>query len=171
MGISAVFPGHATLTFLDPFFFRGWCSVSVEHFRTGALTLFAIFPLPIIHLVYSPHILHNYCFQFLLGIVVVPRELEVDACATFWGGSKRDVLWALIINNEVLILLPLPTQATPSRDDAHASLRLQNNVARSPRTDDEAIGSGIHVTRSFCTKLVFSTMEGIKFEKNCGYNF
>lgn len=40
-------------------------------------TLFAIFTLPKIHLVYS-QILHNHFFQFLLGLKVVPREIEFN---------------------------------------------------------------------------------------------
>ena len=34
------------------------------------------------HLVYL-HILHNHCFQFLLGIAVVPREIEDNGYALF----------------------------------------------------------------------------------------
>ena len=32
--------------------------------------------------------MHNYCFQFLLGtqcITVIPRQIEDDGCARFWG--------------------------------------------------------------------------------------
>ena len=32
-----------------------------------------------------PKILHNYCFQFLLGNTVVPREIEENGYAFFWG--------------------------------------------------------------------------------------
>lgn len=44
---------------------------------------FTIFALRIIHFVYPrfPQTLHNDCFQFLLGITVVPREIEDDAYA------------------------------------------------------------------------------------------
>ena len=44
---------------------------------------FTIFALLIILFVYPrfPQILHNDCFQFLLGITVVPREIEDDAYA------------------------------------------------------------------------------------------
>ena len=44
---------------------------------------FTIFALLIIHLVYPrfPQSLHNHCFQFLLGITVVPREIDDDAYA------------------------------------------------------------------------------------------
>ena len=32
-----------------------------------------------------PKILHNLCFSFLLGITAVPREIENNAYAKFWG--------------------------------------------------------------------------------------
>ena len=33
----------------------------------------------------TPEILHNCCFQFLLSITVVPREIEDNGYASFWG--------------------------------------------------------------------------------------
>ena len=33
-------------------------------------------------------ILHNLCFPFLPGIKAVPREIENDAYAKFWGANK-----------------------------------------------------------------------------------
>ena len=36
------------------------------------------------------NILHNHCFQFLLGITVVPREIEDNGYVIlffFWGGG------------------------------------------------------------------------------------
>ena len=42
---------------------------------------------------FSPKILHNLCFSFLLGITAVPREIENNAYANFffffffWGGG------------------------------------------------------------------------------------
>ena len=36
----------------------------------------------------SPQILHNLCFSFLLGIAVVPREIENNSYAKFWGVNK-----------------------------------------------------------------------------------
>ena len=36
-----------------------------------------------------PKILHNLCFSFLLGITAVPREIENNAYAKFWGGQIR----------------------------------------------------------------------------------
>ena len=37
----------------------------------------------------SPQILHNYCFQFLLGLAVVPRENKDNAYAKFGGTNKE----------------------------------------------------------------------------------
>ena len=34
--------------------------------------------------------LHNLCFSVLLGITAVPREIENNACAKFWGANKVD---------------------------------------------------------------------------------
>ena len=39
-----------------------------------------------------PKILHNLCFSFLLGIIVVPREIENNAYATFFGGQIRCIM-------------------------------------------------------------------------------
>ena len=39
-----------------------------------------------------PNILHNYCFQFLLGNTVVPREIEDNGYAFFFfGGGGGEV--------------------------------------------------------------------------------
>ena len=35
-----------------------------------------------------PKILHKHCFSFLLGITAVPREIENNAYARFWGEIK-----------------------------------------------------------------------------------
>ena len=35
-----------------------------------------------------PKILHNHCCQFLLGITVVPREIEDNGYAKFWEVNK-----------------------------------------------------------------------------------
>ena len=35
-----------------------------------------------------PIILHNHCFQLLLGITVVPREIEDNGYAKFWVVNK-----------------------------------------------------------------------------------
>ena len=49
------------------------------------------------HFVY-PRILHNYRFQFLLGITVVPREIENNGYAKFGGVNK--VHYGLCENSE-----------------------------------------------------------------------
>ena len=49
---------------------------------------------PIMHLIClpphprPPKILLNLCFSFLLGITAVPREIENNAYAKFWGANK-----------------------------------------------------------------------------------
>ena len=45
-----------------------------------------------------PLILHNHCFQVLLGITVVPREIEDNGYAKFWGVNK--VNYGLCENGE-----------------------------------------------------------------------
>ena len=42
----------------------------------------------------SPKILLNHCFQFLLGIMVIPREIEDNGYAKFWG-VKLGALWSM----------------------------------------------------------------------------
>ena len=42
---------------------------------------------PIMRLI-CPQILHSLCFSFLLGITAVPREIENNAYAKFWGANK-----------------------------------------------------------------------------------
>ena len=39
------------------------------------------------HLIYPPEVC-IHCFQFLLGITVVPREIENNGYAKFWGINK-----------------------------------------------------------------------------------
>ena len=43
---------------------------------------------PIIHLYYPARLLHNRCLQFLLGRKNVPREVENNAYADFWGAKE-----------------------------------------------------------------------------------
>ena len=43
--------------------------------------------------------LHDHCLQFLLGIAVVPREIEDNDYAKFWGLSK--VHYGLCENEEL----------------------------------------------------------------------
>ena len=44
------------------------------------------------HLVYPPRILHKNCFQFLLGITVVSREIKNNSYAFFLGGGGEGEL-------------------------------------------------------------------------------
>ena len=37
----------------------------------------------------SPQNLHKHCFQFLLGLSMVPRENKNNAYAKFWGTNKE----------------------------------------------------------------------------------
>ena len=52
------------------------------------LLQFAVGISPIIHLVWSLKILRNLGFQFLLGITVVPREIEDDVYAKNLEGGE-----------------------------------------------------------------------------------
>ena len=45
-----------------------------------------------------PQILHNHCFQSLLDITVVPREIQDDGYAKLWGVNK--VHYGLCENGE-----------------------------------------------------------------------
>ena len=60
-------------------------------------SLFVIFTQTIIHLVYltPKKILHNHCFQFFLGITVVPREIKTDLGGGLGGGVKQGALWSM----------------------------------------------------------------------------
>ena len=53
-----------------------------------------------------PNILHNHCFQFLLGYTVVPREIQDNGYAIFWGvgeggggGTRRIIIYVKMVNN------------------------------------------------------------------------
>ena len=58
---------------------------------------------------FAPKCLQNYCFQFLLGIIVVPREIEANDYAHylfiylfiyfffFWGGGVNKVHYGLCV--------------------------------------------------------------------------
>ena len=59
------------------------------------------------HLIYpppptsTPQILHNLCFSTLLGITAVPREIENNAYAKFWG-QIRCIMGDVQVVNESL---------------------------------------------------------------------
>ena len=67
------------------------------------------------HLCLSAKILHNHCFQVLLGITVVPREIKDNGSAKFWGINK--VLYSLCENGkqpksvvrDILVSIPITT--------------------------------------------------------------
>ena len=40
----------------------------------------------------SPQILHKHCFQFLLGLTVVPRENKNNAYAKLGGRRKKSIM-------------------------------------------------------------------------------
>ena len=41
----------------------------------------------LLHLCLAHNILHNHCFQFLLGITAVPKEIENNGHAIFFLGG------------------------------------------------------------------------------------
>ena len=41
-----------------------------------------------------PRILHNHCFQSLLGITVIPRDFQDNGYAKFLG-VKQGALWSM----------------------------------------------------------------------------
>ena len=63
-------------------------SLSIGHFEKYHNTL-----------CFSPQILHNHCFQFLLGLTMVPRENKNNAYAKFEPINKeyydifQSVMW------------------------------------------------------------------------------
>ena len=70
------------------------CGFSISKSLFISFNFFVYFPLPSIHFAW-PHLppspppglkfcIYNRYFQFPLGIMVIPREIEV-ACAKFWG--------------------------------------------------------------------------------------
>ena len=82
----------------------------VHYWKCGSDVL-AIFIETTMHLVLSPPLppppplkkrLHNHCFQFLMGIIAVPREIEDNCYAKFFlrGGryKKRLLVYVKIMN-------------------------------------------------------------------------
>ena len=43
---------------------------------------------PTMHLIFPPNILHSLCFPFLLCITAIPREIENNTYAKFWGAIR-----------------------------------------------------------------------------------
>ena len=48
-----------------------------------------------------PNILHEHCFQFLLGVKMAPTETENNAYAKFWGDKQR-ALWYVMVFSGVV---------------------------------------------------------------------
>ena len=44
--------------------------------------------------------IHDYCFQFLLGITVIPREIEDNAYANVWGINKVHIDFVKKMNSK-----------------------------------------------------------------------
>ena len=51
--------------------------------------------------------LYKHCFQFLLGLTMVPRENRNNAKAKFWGDKER-VLWYFLKWPIPGLIIPLP---------------------------------------------------------------
>ena len=52
----------------------------------------------LLHLVYPHNILHNHGFEFLLGITVVPRDIENNGYIKFWGLNRVNYGLCEIVN-------------------------------------------------------------------------
>ena len=50
------------------------------------------------HLVYPLTFCINYCFQFLLSITVVPREIKGNGYAKFWGETRCIMFYVKMVN-------------------------------------------------------------------------
>ena len=60
------------------------------------------------HLVYSPNF--AFCFQFLLDITVIPREIlniEKNVDAKFWGQTRcnKTIVYMKIVNQWISIMI------------------------------------------------------------------
>ena len=47
-------------------------------------------------LVFHPNTLRKHCLQSLLGVKMVPREIENNAYSNFWGVKQR-ALWYVMV--------------------------------------------------------------------------
>ena len=54
-------------------------------------------PTTIIPPVYPPKCLHKHCFQFLLGLEIVPREVKTILTQTFFGGRVKKMYFKGIV--------------------------------------------------------------------------
>ena len=48
---------------------------------------------------FTPKTLHNHCFQFLLGITVVLREIQYTGYANFWGETRCIMVYVKTVNS------------------------------------------------------------------------
>ena len=82
---------------------------------------------------FAPQILHNLCFSFLLHITVVPREIENNAYAKFWGAKKVHKIWEMqckshIKRNSKLNLMLLASNLYISHLDCMLNNQLIFNI-------------------------------------------
>ena len=69
-----------------------------------SLLSFIIFIQTIVHLPPPPpskkqtNNLHNHCFEFLLGITVVPREIEDNGYAKLWGKTRYIMVYVKMVS-------------------------------------------------------------------------
>ena len=71
---------------------------------TLVMRAFTIFTETKMHLVQPPKILHNHCFQFLLGITAVQTKLKTMVTQIWWGGGGDEVHFGLSENSELCFL-------------------------------------------------------------------
>ena len=75
-------------------------------------------------------ILHNLCFSFLLGITAVPREIENNAYAKFWGTDS------VHLNAEEI--------ARTNHNESFTRNHVSESYTRSQDSDTLARSSDIH---------------------------
>ena len=78
-----------------------------------------------------PQILHNLCFLFLLGITAVPREIESNAYAKYWGegeggGQLRCTVGDVQVAYGPIKLLNEPSSGTLESVDCEISSPILN---------------------------------------------
>ena len=49
-------------------------------------------------ILFTPTILYKHCYQFLLGITAVPREIEDNGYAKFWWQTRCIMVYGKIVN-------------------------------------------------------------------------
>ena len=59
-----------------------------------------------------PKILHNHCFQFLLCITVVPREIGDNGYGKFWGVNKENygLAYVKMVNWAIAFSIRIPLE-------------------------------------------------------------